>query len=123
MLILPSTGEDRIQQAKRLLVVEVLRRRGPTWNRIREMRERWGVEAQTQLPPRYQGRVYIPESFGPLPEEQFTDEADEWHSKYQEWVNDLAALCGAVVPEEARSSKYFVGSGWDVFLSLSMCAL
>jgi hypothetical protein len=119
MLSLASTGEDRIWLAKRLLVVELIRGRGPTWSRIQEVRERWGVEAQTQIPPRYEGRIYTPESLGPPPdpEEQFTDEADEWHAKYQEWISDLAALYNAVIPEEARS-KFFVGSGWDVFLSI-----
>jgi hypothetical protein len=84
------------------------------------MRERWGVEARTQLPPRYQGGVHTPDSLGPRPpdEEQFIDEAEEWYGKYREWTSDLAALCEAVVPQEARSSKYFIGSGWDVFLSL-----
>jgi hypothetical protein len=118
MLILPSTGERRKREAKRLLIVEIVRQTGPTWSRIREVRERWGVEAQTQLPPPYQGGVHTPQSLGACPEEQFTDEADAWHGRYQEWVNDLAALYNAVIPKDARSTRYFVGSGWDVFLSI-----
>ena len=92
MRILPSTGEHRRREAKRLLILDLFQQRGPAWNRIQEMRERWGVEARTQLPPRYQGGVHTPDSLGPRPpdEEQFTDEAEEWYGKYREWTSDLA---------------------------------
>jgi hypothetical protein len=123
MRILPSTGEHRRQEAKRLLILDLFQQRGTTWNRIQELRERWGIEARRQIPPPYPGGLYTPESFGPLPpEEEFGDqEYDQWHSRYREWSADLSTLCEAVVPHDARSSKYWVGSGWDVFLS--MCVL
>jgi hypothetical protein len=96
---------------------------GAAWDRIREVRERWGIEAQTRIPPAYPGGLYTPESFGPPPceEQSGNEEYDQWHSTYQEWADDLSNLCNAVVPDEARYSKYFGGSGWDLFLS--MCVL
>jgi hypothetical protein len=75
------------------------------------------------MPPPYPGGLYTPDSFGPPPpEDQFGDEEYErWHATYRRWRSDLAALCDAVVPEEARDSKYLVDSGWVLFLS--MCVL
>jgi hypothetical protein len=118
---LPSSGEHRVHQAKRRLVLDLFLRRGAVWDRIRDIRERWGIKAQRQMPPPYP-HLYTPESFGPQPEEQFGEEEyDRWHAKYQEWVNDLATVYGAVVPEKARDSKHYVGSSWSIFLP--MCVL
>jgi hypothetical protein len=100
--------------------LDLFLRRGATWDYIREMRERWEIDAQPQMPPPYP-HVFVPETLGQPPEEQFGDEADEWHAKYREWTSDLMALFEAVVPEEARDSKYFVGSFWGLFLP--MCVL
>jgi hypothetical protein len=119
MKSLPSSGADRVRQEKRRLVLEIFLRRGAVWDRIQEMRKRWGIEARTQMPPPRRGGPYFPESFGtPPPEEQFgNQEYDQWHATHREWTADLASLYEIAIPEEARSSKYFVASGWDIFLS------
>ena len=117
---LPSTAEDRVRRAKRRLVLDLFLGRGVAWDHIREMRERWEIDARPQMPPPYP-YVFVPEILGPPPEEQFGDEAEEWHAKYREWTSDLTAVFEAVVPEEARDSKYFVGSIWGLFLP--MCVL
>jgi hypothetical protein len=71
--------------------------------------------------PAYCGGACPPESIGPPPEGEVQlgdPERERWHAKYREWVNDLAALYDTAVPEDARGSTYFVGSGWDFFLSI-----
>ena len=118
--ILSSSGERRIRRAKHSIVLDVFLTRGPTWKHIREMRERWGIEAQSQMPPPYQGFEYVPESLQSRPEEEFGEEAERWHATFDEWRNDLAALYEAVIPDEARGSGYMT-FGWSVFLS--MCVL
>jgi hypothetical protein len=118
--ILPSSGERLIRRAKRRIVLDVFLARGPTWKHIREMRERWGIEAQTQVPPPYQGAEYTPQALQSRPEEEFGEEAERWHATFDEWRNDLAALYEAVIPDEARGSGYMT-FGWSVFLS--MCVL
>ncbi len=115
---LPSSGEDRVRQAKRRLVLELFRQRGLAWDRIREVRERWGIEASTQMPPPNSGQLYTPEFFGPPPEEQFGEQADQWYATHEEWTADLSTLYNTIVPEEARDSKYPSASGWEVFLSV-----
>ncbi len=114
--------DRRIRHAKRCLVLDLFLTRGPVWEHIRDMRERWGIEAQTGMPSRSSGLgLYTPESLGLRPEEEFGEQAERWFATYAEWSNDLAALWKAVVPEAARGREHFEGSGWDTFLS--MCVL
>ncbi len=120
-VILPSSGERRLRRAKRRIVLDVFLAREPTWKHIREMRGRWGIEAQTQVPPPYQGAEYTPQSLHLRPEEDFGEEAERWSATFHEWRNDLAVLYEAVVPAEARDSDYHTSFGWSVFLS--MCVL
>jgi hypothetical protein len=117
---LPSSGDYRVRQAKRHLVLDIFLRRGAAWKHVRDVRERWRVEAQTRMPPPYHRSEYTPELLGPRPEEEFGEEAEQWHTALQEWRTELARLYKAVVPEEARDSEY-LNSGWGVFLS--MCVL
>jgi hypothetical protein len=119
--ILPSSGERLIRRAKRRIVLDVFLARGPTWKHIREMRERWGIEAQPQVPPPYQGAEYTPQALQSRPEEEFGEEAERWSATFDEWRDDLAVLYEAVVPAEARDSDYHMSFGWSVFLS--MCVL
>jgi hypothetical protein len=114
---LPSSGDYRVRQAKRHLVLDIFLRRGATWKHVRGVRERWRVEAQTRMPPPYHGSEYTPELLGPRPEEEFGEEAQQWHTTFEEWRTALARLYKAVVPEEARDSEY-LSSGWGVFLSI-----
>jgi hypothetical protein len=114
---LPSSGDYRVRQAKRHLVLDIFLRRGATWKHVRGVRERWRVEARTRMPPPYHGSEYTPELLGPRPEEEFGEEAQQWHTTFEEWRTALARLYKAVVPEEARDSEY-LSSGWGVFLSI-----
>jgi hypothetical protein len=109
-----------MRQAKRRLVLNVFLRRRAAWERVRAIRERWGIEAQTQIPPSSRGIGYLPDSVGSPPEEQFGEQRERWEAKYYEWRADLSALYYAVVPEEGRDSKYLVG-GWETFLSMCVC--
>jgi hypothetical protein len=117
---LPSSGDYRVRQAKRRLVLDILLRRGAAWKHVRDVRERWRVEAHTRMPPPYHCSEYTPELLGPRPEEEFGEEAEQLHTTFEEWRTALARLYKAVVPEEARYSEY-LNSGWGVFLS--MCVL
>jgi hypothetical protein len=120
MLSLPSSGEHRTQQAKRRLVLDIFLRRGAAWERVRAIRERWGIEAQAQMPPSSGGIGYFPDSVGPPPEDQFGKQRERWQAKYYEWMADLSALCYAAVPEGARDSKYPLAE-WQPFLSMCVC--
>jgi hypothetical protein len=117
---LPSSGDARVRQAKRRLVLDVFLRRGVAWEHIQRIRERWRVEAETRMPPPYRGSVHTPELLGSRPEQEYGEQAEHWHATFQAWRDDLATLYEAVVPREARDSEYLV-SGWGVFLS--MCVL
>jgi hypothetical protein len=123
MQSLPSSATERVRQAKHALVLDLFLRRGAAWDAIRAVRERWRIEARAQIPPPYRGGPYFPEAFGPPPpmEEWDSAEYNHWHATYREWMSALEGVYDAAVPEEARSSRYFVGSGWDLFIS--MCAL
>ncbi len=117
MKSLPSSGEARVQQAKRRLVLDIFLARGAAWEHIRDMRRRWEIEAQTQMPPPHPRSVYTPESLSSPPGTEFTEQAERWHTTFQVWVNDLGDLYKAIVPEEARDSEYVV-TGWYIFLSM-----
>jgi hypothetical protein len=117
---LPSSGDHRVRQAKRRLVLDIFLRRGEVWERVREVREHWGIEAQKCMPPPYRGDIYIPEWFGPPPDEEFGERAEQWYATVDEWRSDLTTLYRTIVPEEAHDSGY-LSSGWGVFLS--MCVL
>ena len=115
---LPSSGDYRTRQAKRRLVLDIFIHRGEAWEHVRSVRERWGVEAQTRVPPApsYLGSEHIPESFGPPPEDEFGEQGEEWSATLLEWRNDLTALYETIVPEDARGVSYS-SSGWGIFLS------
>lgn len=117
---LPSSGDYRVRQAKRRLVLDVFLRRGEAWKRVREMRERWRVEAKAQMPPSDRRGEHTPEWLGPRPEKDYGEEAERWHDTVDEWRGDLTTLYRTIVPEEAHDSEY-LSSGWGVFLS--MCVL
>lgn len=119
--ILPSSRERRLRRAKRRIVLDVFLAREPTWKHIREMRERWGIQAQTQMPPPYQGAEYTLQPLQLRAEEDFGAEAERWSTTFYEWRKDLAVLYEAVVPAEARDSDHHTSFGWNVFLS--MCVL
>ncbi len=119
---IPLSEARHVRRTKRCLVLDVFLNRGATWEYIRDMREHWSIEARTQIPSRScVTGPYPPESLGPRPEEEDGEQAERWFAKYDEWTEDLAALYKMVVPEEARDSEHFGGSGWESFLS--MCVL
>ena len=48
---LPSSGEAEINRLKGELIVSLFTKRGPFWESIKKVRERWGVTPHVRVPP------------------------------------------------------------------------
>ncbi len=75
---------------KRELVVQLFTRDGPFWEAVRDVRDRWGVEASAQLPPHPVRRTLSPPG---LPDPQ--KELEEWLHTSEAWRRTLLVIVDA----------------------------
>jgi hypothetical protein len=104
--ILPSSGERRLREIKRRLVLELYLREGAFWvedlwegafwAEIKDARERWGIKPEVRLPPAHL----------PVPHPKGDSE------QAQEWVNELHSFQLAFVSD---SWRYQRATDWDRF--------
>jgi hypothetical protein len=97
--VLNSPYVVKVKRLKRELTAQLFIRRGLFWDAVSEMRERWNVTAQEQLPDR-PGFTLCPEK---LPIE-----------RGGEWVGDIVAIEEKAIPEGMRRRE---GDLWSRFLS------
>ncbi len=114
-----SSAESRLTELKEGLVWQVLSRSGEFWEKIRDMRSRWGITARAQLPPEVSGplrylklpKQYPRSKFARLqeptlyPRDMEIPERNKW-----EWELDWIKV--QTVPE-----RYSQASEWRWFIS------
>jgi hypothetical protein len=94
--ILPSSGEHRLLEIKRRLVLELYLGEGAFWIEIKDARERWGIKSEVRLPPAYL----------PLPYPKGDSE------KAQAWISEMHNFRLAFVSD---SWRYQRATDWDGF--------
>ena len=105
---LPSDAERQLIAMKRRLVEELCLRRGSFWERVRDMRSRWGIMAVTAIPPTV-GAPGPPECAPKAPWEG--GQETEWEAFVERWNADVFSILDRTVP------KYFhEGIDWWDFL-------
>ncbi len=85
-----SSADTKIVALKRELVVQLFTRDGPFWEAVRDVRDRWGVEASAQLPPHPVRRTLSPPG---LPDPQ--KELEEWLHTSEAWRRTLLVIVDA----------------------------
>jgi hypothetical protein len=94
--MLPSSGEHRLLEIKRRLVLELYLGEGAFWIEIRDARKRWGIKPEVRLAPAHL----------PLPYPKGDSE------KAQAWISDMHSFRLAFVRD---SWRYQRATDWDGF--------
>jgi hypothetical protein len=94
--ILPSSGEHRLLEIKRRLVLELYLGDGAFWIEIKDARERWGIKPEIRLPPAHL----------PLPYPKGDSE------RAQAWISEMHSFRQAFVGD---SWRYQRATNWDDF--------
>ena len=96
MNILPSSGEGRLSEIKRNLVLDLYLEEGLFWAEVEEARGRWGIKPEVRLPPAHL----------PLPYPKGDSE------KAQEWISEMHSFRLAFVSDTWRYER---ATDWDSF--------
>lgn len=105
-----SSADTKIVALKRELVVQLFTQDGPFWEAVRDVRDRWGVEASAQLPPHPVHWTLSPPG---LPDPQ--KELEEWLDTSEAWSKDLESIARSVIPERYIGNKF--RPDWGSFVS------
>ena len=78
---LPSSAEGRLQQLRGDLILQLYMRRGPLWEAVRDVRDRWNIAARVQLPTLVRGWL-LPENALELEDRQkYKEYALQWREE------------------------------------------
>jgi hypothetical protein len=69
---LSSSAEGRLRQLRGDLILQLFMKRGPLWDAVQDVRERWNIVAKVQLPPSVMG-LLLPEDAPSLRDARYTD--------------------------------------------------
>ena len=110
---LSSSAEGRLRQLHGDLVLQLFMRRGPLWEVVDEVRDRWNITAKVQLPPSVRGLLFLLDS-APDYDEDDRAKGREKYKKYWEyvhqWAEEIATIRLKVIPELALFSQDFFDS-------------
>jgi hypothetical protein len=97
------SAADELERLKRLLILDLFLRRGPFWNAVLDVRTRWQIEPNTEVPPPEFGL-----SIYPIPE------ATEWkNDQWVQWHKDREYLRKQALPQvysRPLDDKFFEAS-------------
>src|SRR5215213_651793 len=100
----PQFAESGLARALRTqreeLLLQILKKRGPFWGAVRDMRERWGLQPATQLPPN-PSTCAIWSQCGPEGVRNVPGSVVD-ERLFEDWNNDLNTLLCVWVPERFR---------------------
>ena len=109
---LSSSAEGRLRQLRRELVLQLYMRRGPLWQAVHDVRNRWNINPKVQLPPPNAGRL--------LPEDAPDFYDDEYQEYVNRWLSELHVIREQVDPRQYLTLREFLGDGraesWFEFL-------
>jgi hypothetical protein len=123
MRSLPSSAGPRLEALRQRLVLDLYMKRGAFWDRVRDIRTRWEVNAVRAIPPANPTEpdgIHLPDDCPPRPDwekilrDPMCEEA--WSAFVQRWHLELVDLHDAVIPHDYR---YREGTEleWEAFLS------
>lgn len=110
----PSSVEGRLRQLRGDLVLQLYMKRGPLWQAVRDVRDRWNITPRVQLPTPV--RIWL------LPEDAREFEDREKYGEYAfQWREEMSSIrakldLGPSLPTEAYSD-YQQEELWKDFLS------
>ena len=121
--ILSSSATAEIYDLKADLTISLYARRGPFWEMVKDVRERWGIEPKVVVPSPTMGGTSDPETLlrepSPFLPEDMPDpyeEKEEWDRFLLEWWIDLRRLQEQEIPEKYRDTG--LGNEWRRFFAL-----
>ena len=111
---LSSSAEAEIYDLKADLTISLYARRGPFWEMVKDVRERWGIEPKVVVPSPTMGGTSDPET-GLREPNPFLPE-DMPDRFLLEWWIDLRRLQEQEIPEKYRDTG--LGSDWHRFFAV-----
>jgi hypothetical protein len=103
MLSLPSSAEYRINTCKQSLVIALVGQKGSFWDAVCDIRQRWGIEAMTTVPPPLPDPTWVHMPPGePKYANVNEDGHQEWASFHERWDQQLADLHDRFIPDDCR---------------------
>jgi hypothetical protein len=111
---LASSAERRLRQLRHDLVLQLYLRRGPLWEAVCDIRDRWNISAKDCLPPPVRGHLL------PADAPDFEDHRER--TEYvMRWQDEMAAIRAKVDLEPHHPtwafSDYQLQASWSDFLS------
>ena len=120
---LPSSAERRLQQLRGELVLQLYFRRGPLWDAVHDVRDRWNVVAKVQL-PQPGVRPLLPEGapdFDDEDRQKFGENYKDYLDYAHMWDEEMSAIRRKVVPEPPSPTTdifdWQLEASWNDFLS------
>lgn len=111
---LRSSADERLRRLRGDLVLQLFVRRGPLWEAVREVRDRWNITAKVQLPPPVVGWL-LPEG---APE---CDHSKEYWEYVRQWDEEMSAIRVKVASKPCVTTDdffdYELKMSWTHFLS------
>jgi hypothetical protein len=110
---LPSSAEGRLQQLYGDLVLQLFMRRGPFWEVVAEVRDRWNITAKVQLPPSVRGLLLLPNSAPDINEDdraKGTEKYKKYEEYVSEWDTEMSRIRLKAIPELTLFSYDFFSS-------------
>jgi hypothetical protein len=109
-----------VKTNRRELVVQLYKQRGPFWEAIRDIRDRWHVTADTRLPKPWPYTDLYPDA---APERSWDPESPDyseesykaWDEFLEQWRSDLNSVVDRLVPEKLRIKT--MSPGWQEFVA------
>ena len=111
---LPSSADEGLRRLRGDLILQLFMRRGPLWEAVRNVRDRWNITPKVQLPPPVVGWL-LPEG---APERDYSKEYAEY---LRQWDEEMSAIRVKVTPKPSVTTDdffdYELKMSWIHFLS------
>lgn len=96
-------SERRLQTFKNGLTLQLFLQRGPFWDAVRELRQRWQIDASPRIPMNASGKYFqLPGAQFQKPTKPDSELADP---RLKPWLADLRALHNRVIPLEYEPTR------------------
>lgn len=124
--LLPSAADEEVRRLKYGMVTSLCVRRGPFWELVEMVRERWGIQAPVRVPPpdheiRFDPEFPLraPNRYLPAGMPDPYDRPDAHDEVLSRWHAELGRIYYLTVPEESPAR----GTLWDWEPFLAVCVL
>jgi hypothetical protein len=96
--VLDTVAGREIRSLKRDMVLDLYLQREDFWQRVKLVRNRWGIEPATDFPSSPIYGELLPPGLPDQPPPGLEAEQTAWFEKYEAWIRDLEYIARAKIP-------------------------